>query len=64
MDNNYKIRLPEEKTFNQSRLETIVERVRRHLKDIRSQITDQDIRNSQVELEANPEKYYGELLNR
>jgi hypothetical protein len=61
---NSKNKMPQEKAANQSMLETIVERVRRHLKDIHSKITDDDIRNSRINLDANPEKYYGELINR
>jgi len=58
-----KNKLPE-KAIKHGMLETIVERVRRHLRDIHSKITDDDIRNSRISLDANPEKYYGELLNR
>ena len=64
MDNNSKNRIGGEKTVKQSVFETIVERVHRHLRDIRSTITDDDIINSRVELGAKPEEYYGELLNR
>jgi len=53
-----------EQATKQSTFETIIERVRRHLKDIHSKITDEDVRNSRIELDANPEKYYGELINR
>jgi hypothetical protein len=34
-----------------SGFETITERVHRHLSDIKSQITDDDIRNARIELE-------------
>jgi hypothetical protein len=64
MADNSKIKSPKERAPAQSKFETIVERVRRHLKDIHSKITDDDVRNSRVELETNPEGYYGELLNR
>jgi hypothetical protein len=64
MADNSKIKSPEERGPAQSLFETIVERGRRHLKDIHSKITDDDVRNSRVELETNPETYYGELLNR
>jgi len=53
-----------EQATKQSTFETIIERVRRHLRDIHSKITDEDVRNSRIELDANPEKHYGELINR
>jgi len=42
---------PENKEQRKSRFETITERVHRHLSDIKSQITDDDIRNARIELE-------------
>lgn len=64
MADNSKTKSPEERAPAQTMFETIVERVHRHLRDIHSKITDDDVRNSRVELETNPETYYGELLNR
>ena len=58
------IKAREEEVTKQSMFETIIERVHRHLKDIHSKITDDDVRNSRIELEADPEKYYGALLER
>ena len=59
-----KNKLRDEEAPKQTIFETIVERVHRHLKDIHSKITDDDVRNSRLELEADPEKYYGALLDR
>ena len=64
MADDPKIRSAEEKATKQTMFETIIERVHRHLRDIHSKITDDDVRNSRIELEANPEIHYGELLNR
>ena len=43
-----------EKLSNQKQtfLETISERVHRHLRDIKSEITDEDLRNVRIELEV------------
>src|SRR5215470_748657 len=38
--------------------ETISQRVRRHLRDIKSQITDDDVRNARVELEVENKNIY------
>jgi len=36
----------------QRRVETITQRVRRHLTDIRSEITEEDIRDARIDLEV------------
>jgi hypothetical protein len=61
---NYQKEMTEKKFIGQPIFETIAERVRRHLKDINSKITDDDIRNVRLDLEVNPEKFYGDLLHR
>jgi len=62
--NKYEKELTDKKFNKQPIFETIAERVRRHLKDIHSKITDDDIRNVRIDLDANPEKFYGDLLHR
>ena len=42
---------PNEKK-EQRRIETITQRVRRHLTDIRSEITEEDIRDARIDLEV------------
>jgi hypothetical protein len=64
MADNSKIKSPEERAPAQTMFETIVERVHRHLRDIRSKITAMMLEIRGLELETNPETYYGELLNR
>ncbi len=49
-----------EKLSNQEQtfLETISERVHRHLRDINSEITDEDLRNIRIELEVEDKTSY------
>jgi hypothetical protein len=49
---------PENKEQRKSRFETITERVHRHLRDIKSQITDEDLRNVRIELKVENEAIY------
>jgi len=49
---------PEKKEQRKSGFETITERVHRHLRDIKSQITDEDLRNVRIELEVENEAIY------
>jgi hypothetical protein len=58
MVTDHKKKPQEKKELRQSGFETISERVRRHLKDIKSQITDEDVRNVRIELEVENKTIY------
>jgi hypothetical protein len=53
-NNKPEVRRPD---LNKSHLETINERVHRHLKDRNSEITDEDIRNAVIELNIQKNVY-------
>ena len=61
MVTEYKREFNEKKEQRKSGVETTRQRVRRHLTDIRSKITDEDIRNVRIELEEESNFVYDDF---
>jgi len=58
MVTNYKKNPQEKKEQRETGLETISQRVHRHLRDIKSKITDDDVRNARLDLEVKNKDIY------
>ncbi|HEV8285176.1 MAG TPA: hypothetical protein VGQ09_12750 [Chitinophagaceae bacterium] len=58
MVTDHKKKPQEKKEHRELGFETISERVRRHLRDIKSQITDEDVRNVRIELKVENKTIY------
>jgi hypothetical protein len=61
MVTEYKREFNEKKEQRKGGVETTRQRVRRHLTDIRSKITDEDIRNVRIELEEESNFVYDDF---